>query len=541
MEFSSPSWPNDKQNIPPLSKTMLQAVFEAIYNNMDDGVFLCNNEGHVILMNTATLRLFPIASNAPSKEVTDRDIFQQYAWYNEENQYLSLEQFPLITLRTQKSSHPQECYTAIPSGSHERNIFQLYCSLVLDAQKHVSGIFCVLRPLSIYQHKEKQQILLHQSITMLIRVALEIPNLLTFPHDKEPLLLSPNLGNCGQHLADIARHVLQSEKVVIFAVGAKKQLYFVAASGLTPEQKHHRFEMNGRIALDDFFGSSAVTHFFQNDYVIQKYRQISLPPPLTYAYNPDALLLEIPILLEQQLVGILAASKNIPAYQYSEEEIFLTQSIAQLLTLLLISRRALFCLDKEQANILLHHETETLIDAFLTSASHEFRTPLTIVTGNIQLARRRLQALLHQILTPTIGQSEEMKKKMEKIQLLLNAANQGASTLDVLLDTIITDVQIHQNAFPLKKNASISRTCYTMSFNNSTTSTQQSPFIFTFHLLHCFFWPTRNGLCKSSRFISLTHLSIHQQVNLCVFKPNRSMTRSLSLCQTQDRRSLTNS
>ena len=102
--------------------------------------------------------------------------------------------------------------------------------------------------------------------------------------------------------------------------------------------------------------------------------------------------------------------------------------------------------------MLIHNEANILIESFLNSASHELRTPLTVVTGNVQLAQRRLQILLQQLSTRSEQPPDEFSQKMERIEQILTYADQSANRLNVLLDTIIADVQIHQGKFVLTMN-----------------------------------------------------------------------------------------
>lgn len=449
MEFLSNTSPKDIQNNSNLNMTTIQTFFDSVFNAMDDSVFLCDSEDHIVLMNSSALQLFHMFANTSYRGMTSLDIFHQYEWHDEENQPLPFDQFPPTVLRTRNPQQRQVCRIVLLSELQEQRAFQLCCSFVFDSQKNVSGMLCVFHETTAQQQKEKQKDLLSQAITALVRAVIDIPNLLNTIQEKEPLQLPTSIGSVGQNLVDIICPLLACESVILLAIGSKKQTYYAAISGFTGEQRLRRLEVSGHFSLDDIFDSVAVTRLSHNDVVIMTYDQIALP---FEEANPHTVILVTPILLENHLAGVFICRRNGLSRHYTEEEIFLTRSIADFLACLLITMHALFLVDKVHASALIRTEANILIDSFLTSASHELRTPLTVVVGNIQLARRRLQTLIQQLLAETDGQFAAVTMRMEKIQQLLAYVSQGAITLDTLLDTIIADVQIHQEKFVLKIN-----------------------------------------------------------------------------------------
>lgn len=446
MEFLSNTTSTDMQNSSNLNMTTIQTFFNAIFNAMDDSVFLCDREDHIVLMNNAALQLFHMSANTSYRNMTFLDLFQQYTWHDEKDQPLPFDQIPPIVLRALSPQRCQMCGIVLLSTSQDQRAFQLCCSCVFDAQKNVSGMLCIFHEMTAQQEKEKQRDLLYQAITRLVRAVMDIPNLLDNSREKEPLQLPTHVGSVGQSLVDIICQLLTCENVMLVAVGSKKRAYYTAISGFTSDQKLRRLEVNGHFSLDDVFDRVTITRLSHNEFVIMTYDQISLP---FEEANPDTIMLVIPILLENQLAGVFVCRKSGSSCHYTEEEIFLTRSIAEFFACLLITIRALCLVKKEHANTLIRMEANVLIDSFLTSANHELRTPLTVVVGNIQLARRRLQGLIQQLFAETDGQFTEVMTRIEKVQQLLEYASQGAITLDTLLNTITGDIQIHQEKFAL--------------------------------------------------------------------------------------------
>lgn len=161
MESHSERSPKSIQSTPELMQTTFQMFFDAVFSTMNDSVILCDNEGLVLHMNAAALHLFRMPTNNAYKTTTSLNIFRQYAWYDSDDQPLSLDQFLLTIARTLKLTHQQECRTVILGKEKQRKTFQHCSSLVLDPQNYVSGVLYIFREITDQQQREKQKDLLN--------------------------------------------------------------------------------------------------------------------------------------------------------------------------------------------------------------------------------------------------------------------------------------------------------------------------------------------------------------------------------------------
>jgi signal transduction histidine kinase len=169
----------------------------------------------------------------------------------------------------------------------------------------------------------------------------------------------------------------------------------VAVVGLAPEQERQwRARASGFNLHERFARSELDPQFQSNDVVILDMTQ----PPLSSWPNPFGIhtLLLAPMLVGDQLVGVLSLDYGEVEHEYTQEEIALARVVAKLAALVLERERLLQERAQAQANELALREANRRMDEFLSIASHELRTPLTAIKGNVQLAQRRLDRMLQQ-------------------------------------------------------------------------------------------------------------------------------------------------
>lgn len=121
-----------------------------------------------------------------------------------------------------------------------------------------------------------------------------------------------------------------------------------------------------------------------------------------------------PMLIDQQLIGLIRIQHIEREHEYSAEEVALIRAVARLAALVTEHERLLHERAEARANELALRESNRRMDEFLSIASHELRTPLTTIKGNVQLARRHLQRL---------PLTAEQREKLAIVQELLERAD----------------------------------------------------------------------------------------------------------------------
>jgi signal transduction histidine kinase/DNA-binding response OmpR family regulator len=90
----------------------------------------------------------------------------------------------------------------------------------------------------------------------------------------------------------------------------------------------------------------------------------------------------------------------------------------------------------------LEHQQEV----FLSMATHELKTPLTALQGNIQLAQRRLQRVQR---APELA-SPELQKSLEDVQLMLSRGEQQLRVQNRLINDLLETSRIQEDSFELQ-------------------------------------------------------------------------------------------
>jgi K+-sensing histidine kinase KdpD len=192
--------------------------------------------------------------------------------------------------------------------------------------------------------------------------------------------------------------------------------------------------------------------------------------------------LVVPLLLEEQLAGILAIGQDNVDADYTPWEIELVKVVATHTMLLLDCIR---CWGQAQAEgrALAQQEMQRLIDDFLNLASHELNTSLTAIKGNVQVAQRRWAALKRQL----AAQGESMGEKMERVEETLEATVKSVRLQERMLEDLIDDARIQSNELELSLQRHDLRALLREAVESSQRSVPQ-------HLIMLESLPSANGV-----------------------------------------------
>ncbi len=94
-----------------------------------------------------------------------------------------------------------------------------------------------------------------------------------------------------------------------------------------------------------------------------------------------------------------------------------------------------------------HEQELQRLNEFLNTVSHEMKNPLTVINGNIQLVKRRLNAFLS---VETI--SDEQLDTFALVYGLLNSVEQQVQTENHLIDDLLDVSRIQSNRLTLNKD-----------------------------------------------------------------------------------------
>jgi signal transduction histidine kinase len=247
----------------------------------------------------------------------------------------------------------------------------------------------------------------------------------------------------GQQLVEMACSIVGCQRASITAVDPQtNELRSVAATGISPEQER---EWRARRP------GSYLSQMFQDGPALSpdQVRVIDMTqPPFRDYPNPYGIqtMLLAPMCVEDQLVGLLALDHGGARHEYTEEEIVLTTTIAKLAALVIERERLLQERAEARANELSLREANRRMDEFLSIASHELRSPLTSIKGNIQLTQRRLKAVIGNRSVSTLDDLD----KLEMAYTLLERAEQQMRVLNRLVNDLIDISRIQAGKLDLQ-------------------------------------------------------------------------------------------
>jgi signal transduction histidine kinase/PAS domain-containing protein len=119
---------------------------------------------------------------------------------------------------------------------------------------------------------------------------------------------------------------------------------------------------------------------------------------LPYNTRPNRIgiaeILNAPMVLEGQLVGILALDYNGAPHVFTEAEKALTSGLAQLAALTIERERLIAARTQAEIRSMILEESTRRMDEFLGIASHELRTPITSAKASVQIVTRQLRRIV---------------------------------------------------------------------------------------------------------------------------------------------------
>ncbi len=194
----------------------------------------------------------------------------------------------------------------------------------------------------------------------------------------------------GQRLAALACDVIGCQRVSIVAVATENEtLHPVAVAGLDASDERAWWERLSHTPRLSNTLESSVLERLRADQV--QLIDVHQPPSTDHPDNTGVShVLVVPMLIGEQLVGILTLDHGGAAHDYGLEEIALAGAVAKLAALVIERERLLHDSAEAQASVMALREAKRHMDEFLSIASHELRTPLTVIKANIQLLTRRI-------------------------------------------------------------------------------------------------------------------------------------------------------
>lgn len=235
----------------------------------------------------------------------------------------------------------------------------------------------------------------------------------------------------AQHLVDLGRRMLgcaQASLTVTDALTGRPRP--LAVAGLPLEQAPDWRESVRHVRPEDYLAADDLRRMRAGELVITTYKASTL--------------LLVPLVLRGTYLGVLTLGYTLREQPLTPEDIALARGVADLCALVLERHRLLREQAAAEARALASEETKRQMDALFALASHELRTPITVVKTTAEVAKRRLDKLdaaltAHQNDAPTANTRERFDQERREVEAALHLIERNIKAAD-RQDRLVSDL-----------------------------------------------------------------------------------------------------
>jgi signal transduction histidine kinase/PAS domain-containing protein len=411
---------------------------EALFNAINDAIVVYDTDGQVLQTNTATSVLFGL-QHLPEHERAEmqRTLLQQAACSNAQGKLMSVPMQPLTRLlRGEMLPGNSAADVMVRTADGRIAQFNLSGSPIQGASGAIERAVLIYRDVTERRRLEQRTA---AALEALLAMAQVLAQTSAISHEPGQTISESVIHQqVGQRLVELTMNIIECIHVVLLGVEKHDDEEIVtpiAAVGLTSSQEERwREQLRFPQSLISYVGSEQLVSFLRRDEVLLL-EGASLPFYASMFPSYVQTVLVAPVLVSQQLVGLLCVDDGGREHAYTASEMKLAQTTARLLSLHLARTQ----LQREymlmQARALAARETACRMEEFLSIICHELKTPLTVMSGNLQLAERKIKRLLD-----TQGRKITLDSIDEQVLLPLQHLLMQAESQVVLQTRLINDL-----------------------------------------------------------------------------------------------------
>lgn len=395
--------------------------FKGAFDAIADSVVVFDSAGQIVRNNTADSVMFGFDTVAGRSPRSLEERSQWLALRDEQGNPLPHSKWPAMrVLRGEylRGARAVEIKARALDG-REVELSESGAPIYDEAGRLVGG---VLVNRDITERKKHMQSTLNAVLSM--AEALVEPML---THD---MMTSVDISAIMSRLGELARNILGCTRLSFVAVqpttGRLKPMLRV---GRPLEMEYRGRVPEGPPRLQDVLPEALIVRLRQGEVVVH---EASRPKAPGWQFPGEKLVLIAPLLIESELIGLLALDYGAQSHHYSADERHMASAVAHSATVVIERDRLLREREEARASEMASREAARRMELFMAMASHEFRTPLTAIKRYLEVAERLLVAI------PPVGDNTEPgANALDLTRMSLARADHAAAQVTGLLNDFL--------------------------------------------------------------------------------------------------------
>jgi signal transduction histidine kinase/PAS domain-containing protein len=375
----------------------LRTRLDAIIDAMADGVAVYDNGGHVLRMNRAGRELLGrddasgSTSSVLSMDAND-DGMRLQDLRDDGGRPFTRDRWPLFRILLGEVLTGTKAVDVLRCSNDGRELLlNLSGAPIREAAGRILGAVIIARDVTERRQLERRthdslDALLAMAETLVLAPSQDGSAQEAFSDDQTDTLSSAS--GVAQRLAALTRNVLGCQRVGIVSIEPDTEILRpLAVAGLSSEQEHQWWaEQPLGARLSESRDRTLVARLRAGKTALVN-RDGSAHQA---APNPEGVgtILVAPLRLGQTLVGLLTLDYGSGTHLHTRDERALAEAVARLTTLVIERERLLLDRAEARARELALQVASQRMNEFLGIASHELKTPLTVIKASVQIMGR---------------------------------------------------------------------------------------------------------------------------------------------------------
>ncbi len=396
---------------------------EATFATMTDGVFVADRQGNRVRINQAFRRLMGLEQSSDSVGISPSERSVLFDIRDAKGQPVPPERLPAARILhgevLEGASAMDLTLRALDGREVEANVTG---APVRTTEDGIVGAVAVYRNVTEQRNLERRS---WETLQALLNVAEAIVKPDSTAETSSALVANTVI----RRFAELARSLLDCQRISFMVLDPEtEQLQLLFGLGLTPQAKRH-WKAQARRRMGDFLPTALIERLQAGDVVVGD--STAIAPASRQPHEAGQSLLA-PLRSGSKLMGLLAIDYGNDPHQFTQRENTIAGMVAQLCSAVFERERLVREREAAYQSEIASREATKRMEIFMAMASHEFRTPLTVIKGYLHLAERYLG-----LRQPDGEIAAPLARALQATRESVALAQQASARLTGLLDDLL--------------------------------------------------------------------------------------------------------